>query len=74
MTEPYITNSFQTFIPTESKIKFIDMLSQSGLPVIEVTSFVSPKWVPQVRDLHAAVLPHFLHYLHRQRWGKVNNW
>jgi hydroxymethylglutaryl-CoA lyase len=50
MTELYITNSFQTFIPTESKIKFIDMLSQSGLPVIEVTSFVSPKWVPQVRD------------------------
>ncbi|XP_028404939.1 hydroxymethylglutaryl-CoA lyase, mitochondrial-like [Dendronephthya gigantea] len=38
------------FIPTESKIKFIDMLSNSGLPVIEVTSFVSPKWVPQMKD------------------------
>lgn len=24
------------------------MLSESGLPVIEATSFVSPKWVPQV--------------------------
>ena len=40
----------KTFIPTESKIKFIDMLSQSGLPVIEVASFVSPKWVPQMKD------------------------
>lgn len=30
------------------KIKLIDMLSEAGLPVIEATSFVSPKWVPQV--------------------------
>ena len=27
----------------------IDMLSETGLPVVEATSFVSPKWVPQVR-------------------------
>ncbi len=39
----------QTIVPTETKIHLIDMLSASGLPVIEATSFVSPKWVPQVR-------------------------
>ena len=39
----------QDIIPTESKIRFIDMLSNTGLPVVEVTSFVSPKWVPQVQ-------------------------
>lgn len=31
------------------------MLSEAGLPVIEATSFVSPKWVPQMAD-HAEVL------------------
>uniref|UniRef100_G3TIP1 Hydroxymethylglutaryl-CoA lyase, mitochondrial n=1 Tax=Loxodonta africana TaxID=9785 RepID=G3TIP1_LOXAF len=37
-------------IPTPVKIKLIDMLSEAGLPVIEATSFVSPKWVPQLAD------------------------
>lgn len=32
------------------KTKLIDLLSESGLPVIEATSFVSPKWVPQLAD------------------------
>ena len=35
-------------IPTEVKIELIKMLASSGLPVVEATSFVSPKWVPQV--------------------------
>lgn len=39
---------FQTIVPLETKIHLIDLLSASGLPVIEATSFVSPKWVPQV--------------------------
>jgi len=38
------------FIPTEVKIAFIDALSASGLRAIEATSFVSPKWVPQLSD------------------------
>uniref|UniRef100_A0A3Q3MAV7 hydroxymethylglutaryl-CoA lyase n=1 Tax=Labrus bergylta TaxID=56723 RepID=A0A3Q3MAV7_9LABR len=38
----------KTIVPTETKIHLIDMLSASGLTVIEATSFVSPKWVPQV--------------------------
>lgn len=41
-------------MPAETKIKFIDKLSESGLSVVEVTAFVSPKWVPQMQD-HAIV-------------------
>ena len=37
-------------IPTEDKIKLINALNQTGLKSIEVTSFVSPKWVPQMAD------------------------
>ncbi|XP_051775120.1 3-hydroxy-3-methylglutaryl-CoA lyase, cytoplasmic isoform X1 [Erpetoichthys calabaricus] len=43
------------FIPTRTKIEFIDMLSETGLTVIEATSFVSSKWVPQMAD-HTEVL------------------
>ena len=37
-------------ISTEDKIAFVDKLTRAGLPVIEVTAFVSPKWVPQMAD------------------------
>ncbi|KAJ8923781.1 hypothetical protein NQ315_010363 [Exocentrus adspersus] len=37
-------------VPTNVKIKLIDKLSDTGLKTIEVTSFVSPKWVPQMGD------------------------
>src|SRR4029078_4661268 len=37
-------------IPTSIKIDFINRLSESGLSVIEATSFVSPKWIPQLGD------------------------
>ncbi|HEX5036068.1 MAG TPA: hydroxymethylglutaryl-CoA lyase [bacterium] len=37
-------------VPTDDKIRFINLLNESGLPVIEATSFVSPKWVPQLAD------------------------
>ncbi|MBE0575592.1 MAG: hydroxymethylglutaryl-CoA lyase [Desulfuromonadales bacterium] len=37
-------------MPTAVKIEFIDLLTAAGLPSIEVTSFVSPKWVPQMAD------------------------
>jgi isopropylmalate/homocitrate/citramalate synthase len=42
-------------VPTDVKIRLIDMLSAAGLPAIEATSFVSPKWVPQMGD-NTAVL------------------
>ena len=37
-------------IPTEDKIRLVDLLSDCGFRRIEVTSFVSPKWVPQMSD------------------------
>ena len=37
-------------IPTADKVRFIDLLSESGLPLIEATSFVSPKAIPQLAD------------------------
>src|SRR5437773_2362439 len=38
------------FIPTEQKVEVVNLLSAAGLPRIEVTSFVHPKTVPQLRD------------------------
>lgn len=37
-------------IPTADKIALVDLLSRAGFRRIEVTSFVSPKWVPQMAD------------------------
>ena len=37
-------------ISTEDKIKLVDMLTGCGFAKIEVASFVSPKWVPQMAD------------------------
>jgi isopropylmalate/homocitrate/citramalate synthase len=46
----------KTIIPTEAKLRFIGLLNEAGLPVIEVTSFVSPKAIPQLADA-SAVFP-----------------
>src|SRR6202795_30745 len=43
------------FIPTEVKIEVVDQLSEAGVPSIEVTSFVHPKVVPQLRDAEAVM-------------------
>jgi hydroxymethylglutaryl-CoA lyase len=40
----------KTIVPTAAKIELIDRLSATGLQTIEATSFVSPKWVPQLAD------------------------
>ncbi|XP_061846046.1 3-hydroxymethyl-3-methylglutaryl-CoA lyase, cytoplasmic isoform X1 [Colius striatus] len=40
----------KVIVPTDIKIEFINRLSKTGLPAIEVTSFVSSKWVPQMAD------------------------
>lgn len=40
----------KVFVPTEDKIRLVDKLSDCGFRKIEVTSFVSPKWVPQMAD------------------------
>jgi hydroxymethylglutaryl-CoA lyase len=38
------------FIPTDQKVEVVDLLAAAGVPRIEVTSFVHPKVVPQLRD------------------------
>ncbi|XP_008689988.1 3-hydroxymethyl-3-methylglutaryl-CoA lyase, cytoplasmic isoform X4 [Ursus maritimus] len=45
----------KVIVPTDIKIEFINQLSQTGLSVIEVTSFVSSRWVPQMAD-HTEVM------------------
>jgi hydroxymethylglutaryl-CoA lyase len=42
-------------VPTEVKVELIEGLLAAGVPRVEATSFVSPKWVPQLADA-AAVL------------------
>lgn len=48
----------QSFVDTEVKKEFIRQLAAAGIKEMEITSFVSPKWVPQMRDasevVHAA--------------------
>ncbi len=39
-----------SLVPTSDKIAFIDALAQTGLSKIEITSFVSPRWIPQLAD------------------------
>ena len=43
------------WIPTEQKIEVVDRLSATGIPRIEVTSFVSPKAVPALKDAEAVM-------------------
>uniref|UniRef100_A0A8C3D041 hydroxymethylglutaryl-CoA lyase n=1 Tax=Cairina moschata TaxID=8855 RepID=A0A8C3D041_CAIMO len=40
----------KVIVPTDIKIELINRLSKTGLSAIEVTSFVSSKWVPQMAD------------------------
>lgn len=40
-------------VPLETKVEFINRLVSAGLSVVEATSFVSPKWVPQLGDADA---------------------
>ena len=37
-------------VPTEVKVEFVRRLLAAGLPVVEATSFVHPRWVPQLAD------------------------
>ncbi|MFL6159756.1 MAG: hydroxymethylglutaryl-CoA lyase, partial [Marmoricola sp.] len=37
-------------VPVEAKAEFISRLLGAGLPIVEATSFVHPKWVPQLAD------------------------
>ena len=45
----------QEIVPTAVKVELIDRLSAAGFPAVEATSFVSPKWVPQMADAAAVM-------------------
>ncbi|CAK8676763.1 hydroxymethylglutaryl-CoA lyase, mitochondrial-like [Clavelina lepadiformis] len=45
----------KTLVSTETKVELINRLAACNVPVIEATSFVSPKWVPQMKD-HTEVM------------------
>lgn len=40
----------RALVPAHAKVELIHRLARAGLPVVEATSFVSPKWVPQLAD------------------------
>jgi hydroxymethylglutaryl-CoA lyase len=42
-------------VPTKIKLELIERLADAGLPAVEATAFVSPKWIPQMAD-HTEVL------------------
>jgi hydroxymethylglutaryl-CoA lyase len=42
-------------VPTQVKLELIARLADAGLPAVEATAFVSPKWIPQMAD-HTEVL------------------
>jgi len=42
-------------LPTEHKIRFIELLAEAGLPVVEATSFVHPRTIPQLSDASAVM-------------------
>lgn len=42
--------NLESFVPTATKVDFINMIKKAGLKIIEVTSFVNPKSVPQMQD------------------------
>ena len=46
------------FVSTDHKIRFIELLTAAGFPIIETTSFVNPKKIPALSD-HEIVMKHF---------------
>ena len=40
----------KSLVPAAVKIELIERLAECGLSVVETTSFVSPKWIPQLKD------------------------
>ena len=40
----------KTFVPTKTKVAIINAVSRAGIRKMEVSSFVSPKVIPQLRD------------------------
>lgn len=47
---------FARFIPTEEKVRYLQRLLEAGFQSLDLTSFVSPKWVPQHADAEAVLV------------------
>lgn len=76
----------KTFVDTESKIKLIESLADAGLKRIEVTAFVSPRWIPPLADqmevaralkkkpgvLYAALVPNVQGYERAMMSGNID--
>lgn len=45
----------KNLIPVKNKIEFISLLKNAGFQEMELTSFVSPKWVPQMQDASVVI-------------------
>lgn len=61
----------KNIVPTAVKIELIHRLASSGLSVIEATSFVSPKWVPQVQRLYLICGKLILMIFKSDGWSKL---
>lgn len=73
--------NIKEFIPTELKVEIIERLIRTGLKRIMITSFMSPKAIPQLRDAKevcAAILPRYqeteFFALTPNRRGVVDAW
>lgn len=47
--------NLKSFVPTDAKIEFIKHLKKAGIKEMELTSFVSPNWVPQMSDAPSVI-------------------
>jgi hydroxymethylglutaryl-CoA lyase len=66
-----LQNEASPIISTKQKVELITRLAHAGLPVIEVGSFVSPKWVPAMAD--SALVLKELHQWKQQQQQQPNN-
>jgi len=48
-----LQNEKGLIVPVKTKVELIERLVNAGIKTVEAGSFVSPKWVPQVRVFHA---------------------
>jgi len=61
------------FVATSAKLELFSRLVTAGLSRVEVASFVSPRWIPQLADadeLAAALPPH--HMRRTERWSPMS--
>ena len=58
----------KSIIPPEVKVDLINRLGRAGMKIVEAGSFVSPKWVPQVRTGYAPAHAMLLRLFGLYRW------